>query len=65
MNVALGIKIIWRMIISKESWWKKPLASKYMNHPIKNLLLENIPIGLCTQVWNLVKKIIPTISKYI
>lgn len=65
MNAALGIKIIWRMITSKESWWKKILAAKYMNHPRTNLLAKNIPIRPCTQVWKLVKKMIPSINKHI
>lgn len=36
-----------------------------MNCPRTNLLLENIPIRPCRQVWKLVKKIISTINKYI
>jgi len=40
MNAAFGMKIIWRMITGKESWWKKTLATKYMNHPRTNLLTK-------------------------
>ena len=65
MNVALGMQIIWRMIIGKESWWKKTLAIKYMNQPRTKLLTENIPIRSCTRVWKLVKKITPLIRNHI
>jgi len=54
MNVALGMKIVWRLITGKESWWKKTLITKYMDGTRKRLLNENIPIRPCTQVWKLV-----------
>lgn len=65
MNAALGMKIIWRMITCKERWWKKTLAIKYMNQLRTKLLIENIPIRPCTQVWKLVKKITPLIINHI
>jgi len=54
MNEALGMKIVWRLIIGKENWWKKTLISKYMDDTRKRLLNGNIPIRQCTQVWKLV-----------
>ena len=56
MNAALGMKIIWRLITGKESWWKKTLLSKYMDGTRERLLKGNIPIRQCTEVWKLVKK---------
>jgi len=65
MNAALGMKKVWRTIIGKESWWKKTLISKYMDGTRKRLLNGNIPIRQCTQIWKLVKKTIPLMSRYI
>lgn len=65
MNVALGVKIIWRMIACKERWCKKTLAIKYMNQSRTKLLTQNTPIRSCTQVWKLVKKITPLIINHI
>lgn len=43
INVALGMKIIWRMITGKESWWKKTLAIKYMNNREQSYSLKIFP----------------------
>lgn len=65
MNTTLGMKIIWRMITRKESWWKKALATKYLNQTRTKLLTYIIHVRPCTQVWKLVKKIIPSIRNHI
>jgi len=64
MNAALGMKIVWRLIIGKGSWWRKTLISN-MDGSMKRLLNGNIPIRQCTQAWKLVKKTIPLMSRYI
>jgi len=59
------MKIIWRMITERESLWKKTLATKYLNQIKTKLLTDIIPMRPCTQVWKLVKKIIPSIKNHI
>lgn len=49
MNAALGMKIVWRLITSKESWWRKTLINKYMDGSREKLLNGNIPIRQSTQ----------------
>jgi len=28
-NIALGFKMLWRMVIQKNEWWKKVIIHKY------------------------------------
>lgn len=58
-------EIIWRMITGREIWWKKALATKYLNQTITKLLIGIIPMRPCTQVSKVVKKIIPSIKNHI
>lgn len=43
MNVALGIKIIWRMIAGKESWWKKNSSFKIYEPPKNKFVVRKYP----------------------
>jgi len=62
MNIALGTKIIWRMINGNVHWWEKVLTMKYLNCHRTKLLTDTIPDRPCTQIWKLVKRIIPLIK---
>ena len=63
VNLALGEKIAWRFITSKDCLWKKFLEAKYMNRARSLLLQEGLQISPCTQVWNLIKKYLPLIKE--
>lgn len=65
MNIALGKKIIWRMINGNGHWREKVLTTKYLNCHRTKLLTETIPDRPCTQIWKLVKRIIPLIRDQI
>jgi hypothetical protein len=38
MNVAMGVKLLWRMITGKPSWWKKVLWRKYFQRNKEKML---------------------------
>ena len=65
MNAALGMKIVWILITGNKRWWKKSLINKYLNGSKENLLNGNIPIRQSTQVWKLVKRVIPIMGSRI
>jgi len=65
MDTSLGTKIIWRTINGKDYWWEKVLAMKYLNCHRTKLITDPIPNMPCTQIWKLVKKIIPLIREQI
>eukprot|EP00253_Pinus_taeda_P004040 PITA_04040 len=59
LNLALGAKIVWRLITGPTTWWKKVLEVKYLNCTREQLLDSNIPKRVCTKIWQLCKKAIP------
>lgn len=59
LNLALGAKIVWRLITGPTAWWKKALELKYLNCTRQQLLDSNIPNRECTKIWQLCKKAIP------
>eukprot|EP00253_Pinus_taeda_P010187 PITA_10187 len=59
LNLALGAKIVWRLITGPTMWWKKVLELKYLNCTRQQLLDSNIPNRECTKIWQLCKKAIP------
>ena len=65
MNISLRTKIIWRMINGNGHWWEKVLTMKYLNCHITKLITDTIPDSPCTQIWKLVKRIIPLIRDQI
>lgn len=60
-NNALGIKLVWRILNGKDHWWGEALLRKYLNCQRSKMLTEIIPDRPCTQVWKLIKKIIPQV----
>ena len=65
MNEALGMKIVWRLVTGKESWWKKILINKYMDGSKEKLRKGINPIRQSFQIWKLVKKVIPLMRSHI
>lgn len=62
MNIALGEKLISRLVTSEYSWWKKVLESKYISSSRHHLLYSELSIRPCSQIWKLHKKYFPLIS---
>eukprot|EP00253_Pinus_taeda_P013489 PITA_13489 len=65
LNLALGAKIVWRMITGPTAWWKKILEAKYLNCTRQRLLETNIPNRDSTKIWQLCKKAINFMSQNI
>eukprot|EP00253_Pinus_taeda_P007860 PITA_07860 len=58
-NQALGLKLIWKIISSKGSWWVETIKRKYFSGPNSNILNDPIIDRPCTPVWRLIKKVLP------
>lgn len=62
-NQAMGLKLIWKLISSKGSWWVEDVKRKYLSGPSSNILNEPITDRPCTSVWRLIKKVLPHFRK--
>eukprot|EP00253_Pinus_taeda_P010854 PITA_10854 len=58
-NIAMGFKLIWRILSEKGSWWTEIIKKKYLNGVNSNILFETIIDKHCTPVWQLIKKSLP------
>eukprot|EP00253_Pinus_taeda_P019866 PITA_19866 len=58
-NIAMGFKLIWRIISDKGSWWTEVIKKKYLNGANSNILAETIIDRPSTPVWKLIKKSLP------
>ena len=56
MNLALGAKILWRIVSGEKTWWKKILRKKYMKGARKRCVDEYPLTGKGSPIWNLCKK---------
>ena len=57
MNLALGAKIIWRIVTGKGAWWKEIVQKKYLNG-IKKRCVDNINMDRKgSSIWDLCKNI--------
>lgn len=65
MNLALGAKIVWRLITGGSAWWKSVLEAKYLSSSKHKLLEANIPNRDSSNIWKLCKKIIPLMTQHI
>lgn len=65
LNLALGAKIVWRLITGDTAWWKSVLEAKYLNNTRHKLLETNIPNRDSSNIWKLCKKIIPLMAQNI
>lgn len=64
-NLAMGIKLIWKIINDKGAWWIEIIKKKYLNGANSNILEENIIERSSTPVWNLIKKALPQAKPWI
>jgi hypothetical protein len=61
-NIALGSKILWRLVIGKNEWWKKVILHKYFLGE-RLCFLDNEPVVQGgSQIWILLKCNIPDIK---
>eukprot|EP00253_Pinus_taeda_P003539 PITA_03539 len=58
-NLAMGLKLIWKIINDKGSWWIEIIKKKYLNGANSNILEENLIDRPSTPVWKLIKKSLP------
>lgn len=63
-NLAMGFKLIWRILNEKDSWWVAVLKKKYLNGPSSNILTESAPERQGTPTWNLIKKALPLCKSF-
>eukprot|EP00253_Pinus_taeda_P008374 PITA_08374 len=64
-NIAMGFKLIWRILSEKGAWWTEIIKKKYLNGVNNNILSETIIDRHCTPVWKLIKKSLPQIKSHI
>eukprot|EP00253_Pinus_taeda_P028873 PITA_28873 len=58
-NLAMGFKLIWRIINDKGSWWIEIIKKKYLNGANSNILEETLIDRPSTPVWKLINKSLP------
>eukprot|EP00253_Pinus_taeda_P017560 PITA_17560 len=64
-NMAMGFKLIWRILSEKGAWWTEAIKRKYLNGTNSNILVDTIADRQCTPVWKLIKKTLPLLKDYI
>eukprot|EP00253_Pinus_taeda_P017777 PITA_17777 len=64
-NMAMGFKLIWRILSEKGAWWTEAMKRKYLNGINSNILVDPIADRQCTPVWKLIKKTLPLLKGYI
>jgi hypothetical protein len=62
LNLALGAKVIWRIITGGKEWWKRALCIKYMNTNRKRCVDGIDPGKTGSPIWKLVRASIPLIQ---
>jgi hypothetical protein len=62
MNLALGGKILWRIVTRKYDWWKKVLVKKYFTGPRKRCLDELPTARNGSPIWKLINAVVPIIQ---
>ena len=56
MNLALGAKILWRIVSGEKGWWKEILRKKYMKGARKRCVVELPLTRNGSPIWILCKK---------
>jgi hypothetical protein len=58
-NIALGAKILWRLVIGKQEWWKKVPVQKYLEGDQLRCLDTTPPTQPGSPIWKLLKASLP------
>lgn len=61
-NLAMGFKLIWRIITEQGTWWAEILKKKYLSGSNSNILADTIAERPCTPVWKMIKKALPLLK---
>eukprot|EP00253_Pinus_taeda_P015197 PITA_15197 len=64
-NMAMGFKLIWRILSERGAWWTEIIKRKYLNGANRNILTETIIDRQSTLVWKLIKKSLPQFKFHI
>eukprot|EP00253_Pinus_taeda_P018333 PITA_18333 len=64
-NMAMGFKLIWRILSERGAWWTEIIKRKYLNGANSNILTETIIDRQSTPVWKLIKKSLPQFKFHI
>lgn len=62
MNIAMGAKLIWRLITSKLDWWKKIIWKKYLQGNWKRCIESIVENQKGSHIWRLIKSVAPLIQ---
>ena len=65
MNLALGAKILWRIVSCEKGWWKEILWKKYMKGARKRCVNEYPLIEKGSPIWILCKKVSHIIKNHL
>jgi hypothetical protein len=59
MNLAMGFKLLWRLISGKYDLWKKIIQKKYFEGHMKRCLDNVTEIREGSHIWKLLKATLP------
>eukprot|EP00253_Pinus_taeda_P033675 PITA_33675 len=65
VNIAMGFKLIWRILSERGAWWTEIIKRKYLNGANSNIIKEPIIDRQSTPVWKLIKKSLPQFKPHI
>jgi hypothetical protein len=65
INLALGAKLIWRVITGEKEWWKKSLCNKYLSK-VRKRCVEGVDLGKSgSPIWKLIQASVPLIQSHL
>jgi len=62
-NLMLGAKILWRLVIGKQEWWKKVLVNKYLEGDRLRCPDSSPPCQPSCPIWKLLKASLPLFQR--
>jgi hypothetical protein len=57
MNLDLGVKLVWILIIGMLEWWNKVLLKKYLKGNYKSCIYGQLETKKGSHIWNILKAI--------
>jgi hypothetical protein len=65
INLALGAKVIWRVITSGKEWWRKALWNKYLTKNRKTCMEEVDIRQVDSPIWKLIRAFVLLIQSHL
>jgi hypothetical protein len=65
INIALGEKLIWRLITGGKEWWKKEICYKYLSKNRKRCLETTTFNHLGSPIWKLIRASMSLIQNHL